>query len=75
MADLTASDAIETEPHLAIAGESGVVKQEVGTEEEDNSVKHTQARPIDEDGPAKEGVLRYVPEEDGRRRAMLTKIK
>lgn len=47
--------------HLAVAGEGGVVKQEVGTEEEDDGVEHTQARPVEEDGPAEEGVLRYVP--------------
>lgn len=49
------------EAHLAVAGEGGVVKQEVGTEEEDDGVKHTEARPVEEDGPAEERVLRYVP--------------
>lgn len=49
------------EAHLAVAGEGGVVKQEVGTEEEDDGVEHTQARPVEEDGPAEEGVLCYVP--------------
>lgn len=48
--------------HLAIAGESGVVKQEVGTKEEDDGVEYAQARPIHEDGPAEEGVLCYVPD-------------
>ncbi len=65
MTDPAASVDIETEAHLAIAGEGGVVKQEVGTKEEDNSVKHTQARPIQEDRPAEEGVLCYVPKKDG----------
>lgn len=55
----------ETEAHLAIAGEGGVVKQEVGTKEEGNSVKHTQACPVQENRPAKEGVLRYVSEKEG----------
>lgn len=49
------------EAHLAVAGEGGVVKQEVGTEEEDDGVEHPQARPVEEDGPAEEGVLRDVP--------------
>lgn len=53
--------AARSEAHLAVAGEGGVVKQEVGTEEEDDGVEHTQARPVEEDGPAEEGVLRYVP--------------
>ena len=53
--------------HLAVAGEGGVVKQEVGTEEEDDGVEHPQARPVQEDGPAEEGVLGDVPERDGRR--------
>lgn len=61
MTDLIASFDIETEAYLAIAGEGGVVKQEVGTKEEDNCIKHTQARPIEEDRPAEEGVLCYVP--------------
>lgn len=51
--------------HLAIAGEGGVVEQEVSTEEEDNSIKHAQARPVQEDRPAEERVLRYVPEKEG----------
>lgn len=54
------------EAHLAIAGEGGVIKQKVGTKEEDNSIKHPQACPIQEDRPAEEGVLRYVPTENGR---------
>lgn len=48
--------------HLAVAGESGVVEEKVGTEEEDDGVKHTQACPIHEDRPAEEGVLCYVPD-------------
>ena len=55
----------DTEAHLAIAGEGGVVKQEIGTKEEDNSIKHTQARPVQEDGPAEKGVLGYVSEREG----------
>lgn len=47
--------------HLAIAGESGVVEEKVGTKEEDDGVEHTQACPIHEDRPAEEGVLCYVP--------------
>lgn len=54
----------ETEAYLAVAGEGGVVKQEVGTEEEDNSIKHTQACPVEKDRPAEEGVLRNVPEKN-----------
>ena len=50
--------------HLAIAGEGGVVEQEVGTKEEDNGAKNAQARPIEEDRPAQQGVLRYVPERE-----------
>lgn len=56
-----AATATRVEAHLAVAGEGGVVKQEVGTEEEDDGVEHTQARPVEEDGPAEEGVLCYVP--------------
>lgn len=48
--------------HLAIAGESGVVEEKVGTKEEDDGVEHTQACPIHEDRPAEEGVLCYVPD-------------
>lgn len=54
------------EAHLAIAGEGGVIKQKVGTKEEDNGIKHPQACPIQEDRPTEEGVLRYVPTENGR---------
>lgn len=63
----------ETETHLAIAGECGVVKQEVGTKEEDNSIKHTQACPIQEDRPAEEGVLCYVPKKGGQKKEQLSK--
>lgn len=68
------------EAHLAIAGEGGVIKQKVGTKEEDNSIKHPQACPIQEDRPAEEGVLRYVPTENGRgikkyRRSNATSVK
>lgn len=48
--------------HLAVAGESGVVEEKVGTEEEDDGVEHTQACPVHEDRPAEEGVLCYVPD-------------
>lgn len=48
--------------HLAIAGESGVVEQKVGTKEEDDGVEYAQACPIHEDRPAEEGVLCYVPD-------------
>lgn len=48
--------------HLAVAGEGGVVKQKVGTKEEDDGVKYAQACPIHEDRPAEEGVLCYVPD-------------
>lgn len=58
-----------TETHLAIAGEGGVVKQEVGTEEEDDGVKHTQACPVEEDRPAEEGVLGNVPETNRHKQA------
>lgn len=52
---------LSQQSHLAIAGESGVVEEKVGTKEEDDGVKHTQACPIHEDRPAEEGVLCYVP--------------
>lgn len=52
----------DAEAHLAVAGEGGVIEQEVGTKEEDDGVKQTQARPVEEDGPAEEGVLCYVSE-------------
>lgn len=61
---------LPSEAHLAVAGEGGVVKQEVGTKEEDNGVKHTQACPVEEDGPAEERVLRYVPVEEKYASAM-----
>ncbi|TNN37922.1 hypothetical protein EYF80_051919 [Liparis tanakae] len=48
--------------HLAIAGEGGVVEQEVGTKEEDDGVEHAEARPVQEHGPAEERVLPHVPE-------------
>lgn len=48
--------------HLAIAGESGIVEEKVGTKEEDDGIEHTQACPIHEDRPAEEGVLCYVPD-------------
>lgn len=47
-----ASADTEKEAHLAVAGEGGVIKQKVGTKEEDNSIKHSQACPIQEDRPA-----------------------
>lgn len=61
----------DAEAHLAIAGEGGVVEQEVGTEEEDDRVKHTQACPVQEDRPTEEGVLRDVPEMHGGRENVL----
>lgn len=68
MTDLSASADPETDAYLAIAGEGGVVKQEVGTKEEDNGVKHAEACPVQEDRPAEEGVLSYVPEGDGQQK-------
>lgn len=68
---LTAFCDADAEAHLAIAGEGGVVEQEVGTEEEDDCVKHTQARPVQEDGPTEEGVLRNVPETRGEEANLL----
>lgn len=65
---LNASVDKETDAHLAIAGEGGIVKQEVGTKEEDNSIKDTQARPVQEHRPAQQGVFCYVSE----RRALRT---
>lgn len=57
------SENTEVEAHLTVAGEGGVVEQKVGTEEEDNGVKHAEACPVQEHRPAEEGVLRYVSEE------------
>lgn len=51
-----------TQAHLSVAGEGGVVEQEVGTKEEDDGVEHAQTRPVQEDRPAKQGVLSYIPE-------------
>lgn len=62
MTELIASVDKQTGAHLAIAGEGGVVKQEVGTKEEDNSIKYTQACPVQENRPAQEGVFCYVSE-------------
>lgn len=49
--DLTTRSPWQQHPYLSIAGEGGVVKQEVSTKEEDNSVKQAQEGPVDEDRP------------------------
>jgi len=48
--------------YLSVAGEGGVVKQEVDPEEHHNGVVHTQDGPVYEDGPAQQRVLRDVSE-------------
>lgn len=49
--------------YLSVAGEGGVVKQEVGPEEHHQGVIHTQESPIYEDGPAQQRVLSDIPED------------
>lgn len=43
--------------YLSVAGEGGVVKQEVGTEEHHDGIVNTQDGPVDEDGPPQQRVL------------------
>lgn len=50
--------------HLSIAGEGCVVKQEVGTKEEDDCIEHTQTRPVQKNRPFEEGVLCNVPDRE-----------
>lgn len=49
--------------YLSVAGEGGVVKQEVGAEKHHDSVVDAQDGPVDEDGPPQQRVLRDVSEE------------
>lgn len=60
MTDPAASVDIETEAHLAIAGEGGVVKQEVSTKEHHDGVIYPQDSPIYEDGPPQQRVLSNI---------------
>lgn len=53
-------------PHLTIAGEGCVVKQEVSTEEEHDGVEDSQEGPVDEDPPPQQGVFGDVPAGDER---------
>lgn len=46
--------------YLSVAGEGGVVKQEVSTEEHHDGVVHTQESPVNEDGPPQQRVLSNV---------------
>lgn len=49
--------------YLSVAGEGGVVKQEVGAEKHHDSIVDAQDGPVDEDGPPQQRVLRNVSEE------------
>lgn len=49
--------------YLSVAGEGGVVKQEVGAEKHHDSVVDAQDGPVDEDAPPQQRVLRDVSEE------------
>lgn len=46
--------------YLSVAGEGGVVKQEVNTEEHHNGVVNAQEGPVNEGGPAQQRVLSDV---------------
>lgn len=46
--------------YLSIAGEGGVVKQEVSTKEHHNRIIYTKYGPINEDGPPQQRVLSNI---------------
>lgn len=58
--------------YLSIAGEGGVVKQEVGTKKHHNSIVDTQDGPVDEDGPSQQRVLCNVSEAEEQRKCGVT---
>lgn len=49
--------------YLSVAGEGGVVKQEVSTEKHHDGIIYTQDGPVYKDGPLQQRVLRNVSEE------------
>lgn len=50
----------ETEAYLAVAGEGGVVKQEVSTKEHHNGIINAQDCPVYEGGPPQQRVLSNI---------------